>query len=233
MMTSVNLYDPFGFTNVSKGTVGFDDMIKKLTSISETLPKISTYPPYNIRKTGENTYVIEIAVAGFGQQDIEIVMEDGTLTIKGQVNSDEDSEFLFKGIADRAFTRKFTLADTRVTSGEGTIDTSVGNSVNIIISEYDSINSRYPAHSGKVMFEIYDDSPTPRRQYSEVSFLLASDGSDIFYTESNKIYTSDLLVDVAVDIVSGTNNIVANIVDVTGSSTVVYTIKVVSQSILT
>lgn len=112
MMTSVNLYDPFGFTNVSKGTVGFDDMIKKLTSISETLPKISTYPPYNIRKTGENTYVIEIAVAGFGQQDIEIVMEDGTLTIKGQVNSDEDSEFLFKGIADRAFTRKFTLADT-------------------------------------------------------------------------------------------------------------------------
>jgi molecular chaperone IbpA len=112
MMTSVNLYDPFGFTNVSKGTVGFDDMIKKLSSISETLPKISTYPPYNIRKTGENTYVIEIAVAGFGQQDIEIVMEDGTLTIKGQVNSDEDSEFLFKGIADRAFTRKFTLADT-------------------------------------------------------------------------------------------------------------------------
>ena len=111
-MTSVNLYDPFGFTNVSKGTVGFDDMIKKLSSISETLPKISTYPPYNIRKTGENTYVIEIAVAGFGQQDIEIVMEDGTLTIKGQVNSDEDSEFLFKGIADRAFTRKFTLADT-------------------------------------------------------------------------------------------------------------------------
>jgi plastocyanin len=129
--------------------------------------------------------------------------------------------------------KKFTLADTRVTSGEGTIDTSVGNSVNIIISEYDSINSRYPAHSGKVMFEIYDDSPTPRRQYSEISFLLASDGSDIFYTESNKIYTSDLLVDVAVDIVSGTNNIVANIVDVTGSSTVVYTIKVVSQSILT
>ena len=82
------------------------------------------------------------------------------------------------------------------------------------------------------MFEIYDDSATPRRQYSEVSFLLRSDGSDVFYTESNKIYTDDLLVDVSVD-VDAQNNVVANIVDVTGSSTVIYTVKVVSQSILT
>ena len=82
------------------------------------------------------------------------------------------------------------------------------------------------------MFEIYDDAATPRRQYSEVSYLLRSDGSDVFYTESNKIYTDDLLADVSVDI-DAQNNVVANIVDVTGSSTVVYNIKVVAQSILT
>ena len=103
--------------------------------------------------------------------------------------------------------------------------------MNLTIQEYDSINSRFPAKSGKVMFEIYDNSATPRRQFSEVSFLLRSDGSDVFYTESNKIYTDDLLVDVSVDVVA--NNVVANIVDVTGSSTVVYNVKVVSQSILT
>lgn len=128
--------------------------------------------------------------------------------------------------------KKFTLADTRINSNEGTIDTSVGNSLNLTIMEYDSINSNFPAKSGKVMFEIYDDAATPRRQYSEVSYLLRSDGSDVFYTESNKIYTDDLLADVSVDI-DAQNNVVANIVDVTGSSTVVYNIKVVAQSILT
>ena len=66
----------------------------------------------NIKKTGENTYVIEIAVAGFGKQDIELVMEEGVLTIKGQIKTDEMHDYIFKGIADRAFTRKFTLADT-------------------------------------------------------------------------------------------------------------------------
>lgn len=128
--------------------------------------------------------------------------------------------------------KKFTLADTRINSNEGTIDTSVGNSLNLTIMEYDAINSNFPAKSGKVMFEIYDDAATPRRQYSEVSYLLRSDGSDVFYTESNKIYTDDLLADVSVDI-DAQNNVVANIVDVTGSSTVVYNIKVVAQSILT
>jgi|TARA_B100000073_G_scaffold98267_1_gene78113 plastocyanin len=128
--------------------------------------------------------------------------------------------------------KKFTLADTRINSNEGTIDTSVGNSLNLILMEYDAINSAFPAKSGKVMFEIYDNATTPRRQYSEVSYLLRSDGSDVFYTESNKIYTDDLLVDVSVD-VDASNNVVANIVDVTGSSTVVYNVKVVSQSILT
>lgn len=103
------LFDPFSF---SKSAVGFDDVFKKLTDLSENLPKLPTYPPYNIKKVDENKYVIEIAVAGFGKQDIELELQDGVLSVAGSIKSDEATEYLYKGIADRAFTRKFTLADT-------------------------------------------------------------------------------------------------------------------------
>jgi molecular chaperone IbpA len=110
---SLNITDPFGFSRLSKGTIGFDDMFKQLSSYSENLQKMSsTFPNYNIKKTAENIYVIELAVAGFGQQDIELILEDGVLTVKGQVSTDDKADYLFKGIADRAFTRKFTLSDT-------------------------------------------------------------------------------------------------------------------------
>jgi molecular chaperone IbpA len=107
------LADPFGFSRLTKDTVGFDEVFKRLASFTENLPKIPiSYPPYNIKKTGDNTYVIEVAVAGFGKQDIELVLEDGVLTIKGQITGDDNQDYLFKGIANRAFTRTFTLADT-------------------------------------------------------------------------------------------------------------------------
>ena len=108
-------YDPFSFSTFPKQlntTIGFEPILKKLAEISETFPKVPTYPPYNIKKIDENKYVIELAVAGFGKQDLELEMQDGVLTIKGNVKSDEATEYLFKGIAERAFTRQFTLADT-------------------------------------------------------------------------------------------------------------------------
>ena len=107
-------FDPFSFPDLTKSAIGFDDMFKKLNQITENLPKIPTYPPYNIRKIDETKYVIEVAVAGFGSQDIEVEIEEGTLTIKGSTNASTfpATEYLFKGIADRAFTRKFSLADT-------------------------------------------------------------------------------------------------------------------------
>jgi molecular chaperone IbpA len=72
---------------------------------------IPNYPPYNIKKTGDNTYVIELAVAGFAKQDIEIEFADDKLIIKGNTKDDESSDFLFKGIAARNFTRTFVLDD--------------------------------------------------------------------------------------------------------------------------
>ena len=112
-MTNYNhLTDPFGFSRLTKDTVGFDEIFKRLSTFTEPLAKIPTYPPYNIKKTAENTYVIEVAVAGFGKQDIELTLEDGVLTVKGQVSAEDPHDYLFKGIANRAFTRSFTLADT-------------------------------------------------------------------------------------------------------------------------
>lgn len=105
------LFDPFSIPKQFNTTVGFEPILKRLAEMAETMPKIQTYPPYNIKKIDENKYVIELAVAGFGRQDLELELQDGTLTVKGNVVSD-DSEYLYKGIAERAFTRQFTLADT-------------------------------------------------------------------------------------------------------------------------
>lgn len=110
--------DVFGrdlFKDFDKLYVGFDDQFNKMAKIHDDLTKsIPNYPPYNIKKTGDNTYVIEVAVAGFAKQDIEIELDDGKMLIKGNVHSDDaDSteNFLFKGIANRAFTRTFALDD--------------------------------------------------------------------------------------------------------------------------
>jgi len=112
MNKTSTLYDPFSFASKALNTsVGFDEIFNRLSSMSQNLPKLSAYPPYNIRKVDENKYVIELAVAGFGKQDLEIEMQDGTLTIKGSTQSDDDN-FIYKGIADRSFTRNFTLADS-------------------------------------------------------------------------------------------------------------------------
>lgn len=109
-MTHLTLFGP-GFKDFDKFFVGFEDHAKQLQSLHADLTKnIPNYPPYNIRKTGDNTYVIEIAVAGFGKQEIDITFEDNKLIVAGNTKDDSDN-FLFRGIANRAFTRTFALDD--------------------------------------------------------------------------------------------------------------------------
>lgn len=108
--------DVFGrdmFKDFDKLYVGFDDQFNKMAKIHDDLTKnIPNYPPYNIKKTSDNTYVIELAVAGFAKQDIEIELNDGKMMIRGNVGSDEsEGDFLWKGIAARNFTRTFALED--------------------------------------------------------------------------------------------------------------------------
>lgn len=90
-------------------SVGFESILNDLNKISKTVP---TYPPYNIRKTTDNTYVIELAVAGFSKNDLEVTLEGNKLVVRGTSHDNpEASDFIFKGIADRNFTRTFTLSD--------------------------------------------------------------------------------------------------------------------------
>lgn len=108
-MTLLTLTNPFNMN-----TVGFEETFKKLQELANTTLKSIGYPPYNIVKTDENKYLIEMAVAGFGKQNLEIELHEGKLVIKGKIDSDNkmNETFLYKGISDRAFTRTFTLADT-------------------------------------------------------------------------------------------------------------------------
>jgi molecular chaperone IbpA len=96
-----------------KHFIGLDQLHKSLMETATMVNKdvYTKYPPYNIKKVEDNKYVIEMAVAGFVRQDIEITLEENKLLIKGSISSDEENNYLFKGIADRAFTRVFTLAD--------------------------------------------------------------------------------------------------------------------------
>jgi len=98
--------------NLDKFFVGFDEQFNRMAKLHDDFTKnIPNYPPYNIKKTGDNNYVIELAVAGFAKQDIEIEFADDKLIIKGNTKDDESSDFLFKGIAARNFTRTFVLDD--------------------------------------------------------------------------------------------------------------------------
>ena len=101
------------FKDIDKFFVGFDDQFNRIVKMHDDLTKnIPNYPPYNIKKTGDSTYVIELAVAGFAKQDIEIELADGKMVIKGNVQSEEnENDFLWKGIASRNFTRVFALED--------------------------------------------------------------------------------------------------------------------------
>jgi molecular chaperone IbpA len=109
---NIALFGP-GFKDFDKFFVGFDDQAKRMQQLHDDLTKnIPNYPPYNIKKIDDTHYVIEIAVAGFGQNEIDIEIDGGKLVVKGNVTSTEpDENFLFKGIAARAFTRAFALND--------------------------------------------------------------------------------------------------------------------------
>jgi molecular chaperone IbpA len=102
------------FKDFDKFFVGFDDSFKQLQTLHDDLTKnIPNYPPYNIRKNDDNHYTIEMAVAGFGESEIDITIDGGKLIVKGNVNTETDTsnDYLFKGIATRAFTRAFAIDD--------------------------------------------------------------------------------------------------------------------------
>ena len=88
--------------------LGFNDQFVRW----ETNKKItSSFPPYNVKKVDEDNYVVELAVAGYNREDIDITVDKDTLIIKSERENDDESEYLHKGIAGRNFTQTFTLGE--------------------------------------------------------------------------------------------------------------------------
>lgn len=102
----------FGGTDLSKAFIGWDEQIKDLEKIGERMLKnTGNFPPYNVIKEDENTYLVEFAVAGFTKKDVKVTQEKNALIIEGSIEEDEDKEYVHKGIATRSFTRTFALAE--------------------------------------------------------------------------------------------------------------------------
>jgi molecular chaperone IbpA len=102
----------FDFSPLFRSSVGFDRMSRLVEAALNTDESALSYPPYNIEKTGEDAYRISMAVAGFGPDDVEITAQPNLLVIAGKANKDGDKgQYLYRGIAGRAFERRFQLAD--------------------------------------------------------------------------------------------------------------------------
>lgn len=101
--------------------IGFDDVFKTMIDYQKKLS--SGFPPYNIKKVGDNKYTIELAVAGFGKQDIDVTLDKDTLVITGKSSNKNDAEsYLYNGLAQRSFTRSFMINDSLEVKGASLIN---------------------------------------------------------------------------------------------------------------
>ncbi|MAM87697.1 Hsp20 family protein [Allohahella sp. A8] len=100
------------FSPLYRSSIGFDRMASILDATLRGDQTSAGYPPYNIEVTDENRYAITLAIAGFSEDELDIQVEKGVLTVKGRKGGEEESrKYLHQGIANRAFERKFNLAD--------------------------------------------------------------------------------------------------------------------------
>ena len=106
----------FDFSPLFRSAIGFDRLARLANTAATTAE--ASYPPYNIERTGDDSYRLTMAVAGFGPSDLDLVAKDNTLVIAGRVAADAPkAELLYRGIAGRPFERRFVLADHVVVEG--------------------------------------------------------------------------------------------------------------------
>jgi molecular chaperone IbpA len=103
-------------------SVGFDRLDQLFDAAFRNSGQDSAYPPYNIVKTGDDAYKITLAVAGFGEDDLEIVVKESLLTVKGKGAEADDAVYLHRGIGRRAFEHRFQLADHVKVTGAGLVN---------------------------------------------------------------------------------------------------------------
>jgi len=110
--------DRFDFSPLFRSTIGFDRLARMVDTATRVDSSSLSYPPYNIEKTGEDSYRLTMAVAGFSQDEIDVTVHENTLLVTGKAQSEEQNgRYLHRGIARRAFERRFSLADHIKVSG--------------------------------------------------------------------------------------------------------------------
>jgi molecular chaperone IbpA len=111
----------FDLTPLLRSTIGFDQFDRLFEMASRHDGEVASYPPYNIEKAGEDSYRITMAVAGFAEDELAIVAQENTLIVSGRAadkdQANGDKRYLHRGIARRAFERRFQLADTIKVTG--------------------------------------------------------------------------------------------------------------------
>jgi len=120
LSTLRNALQAFDYNHMTPYAVGFDRTFDRLFDYVTHQAESTGYPPYNIQKTEDYKFEIEMALAGFDKKDIEIEVAEGVLTVKSLKDKDTgatDDYTLYKGISQRNFTRKFTLADDIIVKG--------------------------------------------------------------------------------------------------------------------
>ena len=106
---NLSLFD--NFNQLTPYAVGFDRQFNRLNDYIKHQHQSTGFPPYNIQKVKDFEYEIEMALAGFSKEDIEVEVADGVLTVRSVKENEEDDNNLYRGISYRKFNRKFTLAD--------------------------------------------------------------------------------------------------------------------------
>jgi molecular chaperone IbpA len=110
-MNALTRFDTTALNQLNRALVGFDRMFNDFEKIAGA--PAGNYPPYNVIKTSDDNYVIEVAVAGFSMEEIDVELNNNQLTITGKRNREDDAsyEYLHRSLAYRDFVRQFTLAD--------------------------------------------------------------------------------------------------------------------------
>jgi molecular chaperone IbpA len=115
--------------------IGFDRMLERMNSVDTVHRNTSNYPPYNIVKVDEDNFTIELALAGFKDEDIDVTLKDGVLYVEGNQGDNDEKTYLHRGLSARSFRRSFTIADTIVVNGADFVNGILTISLENVIPE--------------------------------------------------------------------------------------------------
>ena len=151
----------YDFAPLFRTAIGFDRLARLVDTAQDTTAQ--SYPPYNIARTGDDSYRLTMAVAGFSQDDLEMTVRENTLIIAGRVKPESNTgELLYRGIAGRAFERRFVLADHIVVDGADLQNGLLHVGLKRVVPE--ALKPRRIAIGGSVQAVIANDTGTVDKQ---------------------------------------------------------------------